>query len=115
MIERVLKALETQDYTALAACFSKDGRYFDYCPALHGAQNYFVYGREAVEMFFRNRFVHQHFEIGSPRVEGPDQGSYFGAYDGPFTYARIRIEAVDEAGLIQLLVASPAADRGVFL
>lgn len=108
MIKRILKALEAQDYRGLADCFSVDCRYFDYCPSLNGEENYFVYGREAVEMFFRNRFVHKHFEIGSPREEGPECGTFFGSYDAPYVYARIRIEETDSDGLVKKLVVSPA-------
>ena len=108
MVGKVLEALCARDYLGLSALFSKDCRYFDYCPCLNGQPGYFVYGREAVEMFFRNRFVHGHFEAASPLVEDERTGSYFGSYDGPFVFARLRIEELDPEGKILSLRVSPA-------
>ncbi|MBR6951200.1 MAG: hypothetical protein IKH56_05675 [Oscillospiraceae bacterium] len=107
MINKVMKALYEKDYVGLAECFSPECKYMDYCPSLNGNENYFVYGKEAVEMFFRNRFVHKHFEIASPRVEDSDTATFFGYYDAPFVYARLRIEKRDEQGKIVKLVVSP--------
>jgi len=108
MINRILQALYSKDYTALSKCFAKNCKYFDYCPSLSGKDNYFVYGRDMVEMFFRNRFVHKHFEIASPRAESDTEATFFGYYGAPLVYARLRIEAVDEQGLVVKLVVSPA-------
>ena len=108
MIVKLLEALCRGDYLGVAALMSRDCRYFDYCPLLNGKQGYFLYGREAVEMFFRNRFVHGHFEAASPQVEDDRTGSYFGAYDGPFVFARLRIEETDGDGLIRRVSVCPA-------
>ena len=108
MIAKVLTAMIEKDYKGLAECFSKDCRYFDYCPSVNGGDNYFVYGREAVEMFFRNRFVHNHFEITSPMIENEQTASFFGSYDAPFVYARIHIESFADDGSIDKIVISPA-------
>ncbi|MBQ8830580.1 MAG: nuclear transport factor 2 family protein [Oscillospiraceae bacterium] len=108
MINKLLKALHEKDYFGLAACFAPNCKYYDYCPSLNGHENYFVHGREMVEMFFRNRFVHNHFEIASPRAESETEGTFFGSYDAPFVYARLRIEGTDENGLITKLVISAA-------
>ncbi len=108
MVEKLLDALCRGDYLGMAALFSRDCRYFDYCPLLNGKQGYFVYGREAVEMFFRNRFVQGRFEAASPVAEDERTGSYFGAYEGPFVFARLRIEELDEDGLIRKLTVCPA-------
>ena len=108
MINKVMTALTNKDFKGLAECFSKDCRYFDYCPSLGGKENYFVYGKEAVEMFFRNKFVHRHFEASSAVVENESCASFFGSYDAPFVYAGVRIEAFDDDGLIEKLVVSPA-------
>ena len=108
MIEKLLTALCQGDYLGMAALFSRDCRYFDYCPLLNGKQGYFVYGREAVEMFFRNRFVQDHFEAASPKAEDSRTGSFFGSYDGPFVFARLRIEELDGDGLIRRVTVCPA-------
>ena len=108
MINKLLKALYEKDYVGLAECFARDCKYSDYCPSLNGNPNYFVNGKEGVEMFFRNRFVFNHFEIASPRAESETEGTFFGYYDAPYVYARIRIEGTDENGLITKLVISAA-------
>ena len=59
-------------------------------------------------MFFRNRFVHNHFEIASPKAESETEATYFGYYDAPYIYARLRIEETDEHGMVVKLVVSPA-------
>lgn len=108
MIHRILSALESQDYLTLSQCFARDGQYIDYCPGLNGDQNYFVYGREAIEMFFRNRFVNMRFVVGSVRAESASEGTYFGSYHAPYVYARVRIEKTDDSGLVEKLVVTPA-------
>ena len=107
MINKVMAALVQKDYRGLSECFSRDCRYFDYCPSLSGGENYFIYGREAVEMFFRNRFVHNQFEAASPVIENELRASFFGSYGTPFVYARVSIEAFADDGLIDKIVVSP--------
>jgi ketosteroid isomerase-like protein len=108
MIEKVMNALTEKDAGALAECFSEDCRYFDYCPSSNGEQNYFIYGRACIEMFFQNRFTFDYFEAGDPVIEDGNTASYFGAYCGPYVYARLRIEEYDDAGLIRKVVVHPA-------
>ena len=108
MIERVLEALENGDYKSFSQCFSEFGRYFDYGPANNGLENYFCYGRDFIEMFFMNRFAHDHIRIGGTKKESETSGSYFAAYDGPYVYVRFEIEELDENGLIKRAVVHPA-------
>lgn len=100
MIDKVLNALETKDYRALAQCFSDNGKLFDYGPSCNGLDNYFCYGKDHIEMFYRNRFVHDHVRIGQARKESETRGSYFASYDGPYVYVRFEIEGVDSDGKI---------------
>jgi hypothetical protein len=108
MIEKALKALAEKDYKALAACFTEDCKYFDYCPSCNGKDNYFVYGSACVEMFFRNRFTFDQLIVSDPVIEDDKTASFFGAYDGPYIFARFRIEEIDPAGLIKKAVVHPA-------
>jgi len=108
MIQKLMKALEGMDYKGLAACFSEKCRYFDYCPSLYGNENYFVYGSDSVEMFFRNRFVNGYLVVASARVESAVSASFFASYSGPFVYARAEIEEFGENGLIKKLLVHPA-------
>ncbi len=108
MIEKALKALSDMDYITFAECFSEDCKYFDYCPSCNGNENYFVYGSACIEMFFRNRFTFQRLIVSDPVVENENTASYFGAYDGPYVFARFRIEEFDEAGLIKKAIVHPS-------
>jgi len=108
MLEKALRALVEKDYKAFAACFSEDGKYFDYCPACNGKDNYFVYGSAAIEMFYRNRFTFDHVTVSEPVVEDEKTASFFGAYEGPYLFARFEIEEFDTAGLIKKAVVHPA-------
>lgn len=108
MIKKVMNALADKDFKTLAACFSENCKYFDYCPACNGEDNYFVYGNDCVEMFFRNRFTFEHLVVSDPVIEDDNTASYFGAYSGPYVFARFRIEEYDENGLIKKVVVHPA-------
>ena len=107
MIERIMSALENRQYKELSECFAADGIYVDYCPALEGGECYYVYGREAIEMFFRNRFVHEHFEAASVRIEGAERATFFGYYDAPFVFASAEVESTDESGLVTRFTVRP--------
>lgn len=108
MIRQAMSALEARDYKAFSACFSEDGKYFDYCPSCNGKDNYFVYGRAGIEMFFRNRFTFEHLIVSDPVAENEKTASFFGAYEGPYLFARFEIEAQDDDGLIKKAVVHPA-------
>jgi hypothetical protein len=108
MIRKLMKALTEKDYKAMAECFSENCKYFDYCPSLNGEQNYFVYGSDCVEMFFRNRFTFDYLEVADPQFEDENTATFFGAYNGPYVYARLKIEAYDDSGLIQKVLVTPA-------
>lgn len=108
MIEKALKALVDMDWKAFSECFSEDCKYHDYCPSMSGKDNWFVYGRASVEMFFRNRFTFEHLFVAEPAVEDGRTASFFGAYDGPYIFARFRIEEFDGDGLIRKAVVHPS-------
>jgi hypothetical protein len=103
-----MDALERKDPEGFAACFSEDGRIFDYCPPFNGEDAYFSYGSACIGQFYRNRLYFNHLIVSCPLVEDENTASYFGAYDGPYLFARFRIEAVDEDGLIRKAVVHPA-------
>ena len=108
MIEKVMKSMAEKDYEALASCFSEDCVFFDYCPSQNGKLNSYVYGSACMEMYFRRKFVMGEFEIGEPLIESEKTASFFGAYDGPYVYARLNIEEFNGDGLIKKAIVHPA-------
>lgn len=108
MIAKVMKTLTEKDFAAFASCFAEDGKYIDYCPSLNGKTNYFLYGSASIEMFMRNRFAFGHLIIAEPKIEDENTATYFGAYEGPYQYAKLVIEEYNEEGLIKKAVAYPA-------
>ena len=55
-IEKYVEAMENKDYAGLANLFSPDGIINDYCTNSAAQSEYHIYGREAINMFFRNKF-----------------------------------------------------------
>ena len=108
MIEKYIEAMQNGDYKALAACFAPKCRYFDYCPIGTNRDNYHVYGREAIEMFFHNKFTFHILSISDPVIESPTSANFLVAYGGTYLYARASIELATEDGLIQELTVRPA-------
>lgn len=109
MIEKILNALMNKDSQGLAECFTENCLYYDYCPALNGARNLYVYGNACMALIFKEMFVAGDLEIREPEIEDRDTATFFGAYYGPYVYARLKIEEYDEAtGLIGKVVVTPA-------
>ncbi len=108
MLEKAMKALAEKDYLTFAACFSEDCKYFDYCPSCNGEDDYYVYGNDCMEMFFRNRFTFNHLSVFDPVVENYSTANFFGSYDGPYIFARFRIEEFNADGLIKKAVVHPS-------
>lgn len=76
MIEKYIEAMLNGDYKALAACFAPHCRYFDYCPIGTNRDNYHVYGREAIEMFFHHKFTFRILSITDPVIESETSANF---------------------------------------
>ncbi len=108
MIEKYIEAIQEGDYKALAACFSLKCRYFDYCPASNNRTNYHVYGRNAIDMFFRNKFVFRQFSISDAVIESDTSANFLVSYGGTYLHVKATIEKLSEEGLIEELTVRPA-------
>ena len=54
VINDFVSAMQSKDHEALAACFAEECRLFDYCPSVVKRQNSFLFGRNAIEMYYHN-------------------------------------------------------------
>lgn len=108
MIKRVIDAMMAGDYKAMAECFAPKCRYFDYCPYTGDMQNFHLYGRPSIEMFFRNRFTFRSLSVFDAEIENDSSANYVVSYGGKYMHVEARIESADEDGLIQEMTVRPA-------
>ena len=114
VINDFVAALQAKDHRALAACFTEECRFVDYCPSLVKGQNTFLYGRNAIEMFFHNKFTFGGFSMQDPRITNERTVNFYANYQGAIIHALAQIEnctdgscSLDDS-LIQELVIRPA-------
>lgn len=55
--------MENKDFAGLAELFTPDGILCDYCTTSASQQEYHIYGKEAINMFFRNKFGFRRYSI----------------------------------------------------
>lgn len=92
LAEEYLKVMENKDYEGLAALFDTNGSINDYCPNGKGEAAYHVYGKEAIDMFFRNRFTFGHFSISKAVCLDDVNAEFVASYDGYLVFAKATIE-----------------------
>ena len=63
-IEKYIDALQKCDNKGLSELFTVEGSLADYCPNSSGHHEYHVYGKEAIDMFFKNKFTREQREAG---------------------------------------------------
>lgn len=102
-------ALLNKDYKALSECFSSHCRLFDYCPHGAGQNNFYINGREAIDMFYHNKFILGGYSIVDPIIVDERTLNFYGYYGGVIIHAQASIESYDpESGLIKEMVVRPA-------
>ena len=100
LIEQYIRALEQCVHTALSELFAPEGTIRDYCPTSTGrAHEYHVYGKEAIDMFFRNKFVFRQYHIYGAEILSDTQAKFFATIGGYCVMAIATIRRVDENGL----------------
>lgn len=114
VINDFVAAMQAKDHRALAACFTEECRFVDYCPSLVKGQNTFLHGRNAIEMFFHNKFTFGGFSMQDPRITNERTVNFYANYQGAIIHALAQIEnctdgscSLDDS-LIQELVIRPA-------
>lgn len=101
MISKIVTALEAGDNKALASCFAEKCRLIDYCPQSAGQYNYYIYGREAVDMFYLNKFTYGIISVIDPVVINDRTANFFISYGGIYRYASAEIKEYEENGLVR--------------
>ena len=108
MINKVMSALAEKNIELLISCFTENCMYFDYCPSQNGEENFFIYGNTCLEMLLRSKLSSGEIVVSDPIVESENCANFFGAYKGPYIFARLEIEEYDSSGFIKKAVVHPA-------
>lgn len=114
IIQDFVDAMQKKDHKALSECFTETCRLFDYCPQLVGLENFYIYGKRAVDMFYHNQFVLSGFSILDPVIVDERTINLYTDYNGVVVHAIATIENCNDGScaldnsLIQELVIRPA-------
>lgn len=106
-IEKYVEAMENKDFAGLAALFTVDGSLCDYCSNSSNQREYHIYGREAINMFFRNKFGFRQYSIMSPEVVNDKQAEFIANFGGYHIMAIATVQEVDAEGFIKKLTVRP--------
>ncbi len=106
-IEKYIDALQKCDNKGLSELFTVEGSLADYCPNNSGHHEYHVYGREAIDMFFKNKFSFRQYLISNAEVVNDEQAEFIASIGGYNVMAIATVRRVDENGLIERLTVRP--------
>ena len=107
IIEQYAKALESRDYAGLAELFDRDGTIIDHCSNGTPQPEYHVYGKEAINMFFRNKFTFGKFSVRHTEIKSDRQVMYVASYGGYYVAALATIRRMTPDGKIERLSVRP--------
>ncbi len=102
MINKFVHAMETKNYLELSQLCSDDVVFADTCPKGLKQSDYFVYGKEAVEMFYRNRFTFGRHYIKNVKILSDTKLEFISVYDGYLVAAHATLTIID--GLITMVI-----------
>lgn len=106
-IERYIEALETKDFKALGDLFTSDGHYCDYCPNGTSQHEYHLYGKEAITMFFQDKFLFRQYSILSPVILNDRQAEFIASFGGCYVMAIANLQQLSADGHIRRLTVRP--------
>ena len=106
-IEKYIEAMENKDFAALGELFTKDGHLCDYCPNGTPQHEYHLYGREAISMFFRNKFTFRQYSILEASIANDTQAEFIASFGGFHVMAIATVQKVAEDGHIARLTVRP--------
>lgn len=105
-IEKYIEAMINQDYQGLGELFTFDGHYCDYCAGTH-QKEYHLYGREAINMFFRNKFLACRYSILEPEILNDRQAEFIAQFDSYSVMALAYLQQLTADGHIRRLTVRP--------
>lgn len=106
-IEQFIEVMENKDFMALGELFTADGHYCDYCANGTAQHEYHLYGKEAISMFFRNKFLFRQYSIMEAAVLGDRQAEFIASFGGYNIMAIVTLQQLSEAGHIKRLTVRP--------
>lgn len=106
-IENYLRALETRDFESLGELFTREGHYCDYCANGASQHEYHLYGKEAIAMFFRNKFLFCQYSILEPAILNDRQAEFIAQFGDYSVMALVSLQQLSEDGHIRRLTVRP--------
>lgn len=106
-IEKYVEKMENKDFTGLGELFIPDGILNDYCTANSPQAEYHLYGREAIQMFFRNKFSFRQYSISEAEVVNDTQAEFIAHFGDYHIMAIATVREADENGSIVNLTVRP--------
>lgn len=106
-IEAYIEAIENKDFTALGKLFTDDGHYCDYCPNGTPQHEYHLYGKEAISMFFRNKFQFRQYSVTEAHILNDNQAEFIACFGGYNVMGLVDLQQVTEEGKIRRLTVRP--------
>lgn len=106
-IEKYIEAMTNKDFAGLAELFTGDGILCDYCTNSSSQKEYHIYGKEAINMFFRNKFGFRQYSIDDAEVVNDTQAEFVANFGGYHIMAIATVREVNENGQIQMLTVRP--------
>lgn len=107
IIEQYIDALENRDFEALGRLFTENGHYSDYCGVGAAQSDFHLYGREAISMFFRNKFFFSQYSISEPIILNDRQAEFIASYAGYHVMALANLQQLSANNQIRRLTVRP--------
>ncbi|WP_432630851.1 nuclear transport factor 2 family protein [Brotaphodocola sp.] len=106
-IEQFVEVIENKDYEGLGELFTPDGHYCDYCANGTPQHEYHLYGKEAISMFFRNKFLFCQYSIMQPAILNDRQAEFIACFGGYYVMAIVSLQQITADGHIRRLTVRP--------
>ena len=84
-----------------------NGHYCDYCANGTSQHEFHLYGKEAISMFFRNKFLFCQYSISSPIVLNSSQAEFIASYSSFHVMAIASLQQLTADGHIRRLTVRP--------